>query len=112
MSRTQNFCLTLEGPAYTRLFNFDTSVRTYVRPSVSNSFSCVLRGQFTLDPKYFYRFWTPYKMAIRGPDKGAPHPPDPPYGGGGAKIFLGRFLLMDHSDPNRIKYIGKLLTQI
>ena len=26
------------------------------------------QGQFTLDPQYFYRFWTPYKMTRRGAD--------------------------------------------
>ena len=26
------------------------------------------QGQFTLDPQYFYRFWTPYKMTSRGAD--------------------------------------------
>ena len=25
-------------------------------------------AQYTLDPQYFYRFWTPYKMTIRGAD--------------------------------------------
>ena len=25
-------------------------------------------GQYTLDPQYFYRFWTPYKMTSRGAD--------------------------------------------
>ena len=25
-------------------------------------------GQYTLDPQYFYRFWTPYKMTNRGAD--------------------------------------------
>ena len=31
-----------------------------VRTSVTNSFSCVLLGQYTSDPQYFYRFRTPY----------------------------------------------------
>ena len=25
-------------------------------------------GQYTLDPQYFYLFWTPYKMTSRGAD--------------------------------------------
>ena len=25
-------------------------------------------AQYTLDPQYCYRFWTPYKMTIRGAD--------------------------------------------
>ena len=66
------FCRTLEGPAYTRLFNFRPYVRpyvrTYVRTSVSNLFSLLLLGQYTSDPQYFYRFRTPYKMTIRGAD--------------------------------------------
>ena len=40
----------------------------YVRTYVSNSFSCVLLGQYTSDPPYAYRFRTPYKMTIRGAD--------------------------------------------
>ena len=68
-------------------------------------------AQYTPDPQYFYRFWTPYKMTLEGLIKGAPDPPDPPpYGG--AKIFLRELLLMNHSDHNRIKYFRKLLTQI
>ena len=40
-----DYCRTLEGQAYTRLFNFCMYV--------SNSFSCVLLRQYTLDPQYF-----------------------------------------------------------
>ena len=40
----------------------------------------------------------------------APTPlsPSPPYGG--AKIYVGGLLLMDHSDHQKVKYFGKLLT--
>ena len=57
------------------------SVRPSVNPLVSNLFSCVLLGQYTSDPQYFYRFRTPYKMTIRVADQKCPQPPNPPYGG-------------------------------
>ena len=91
------------------------SVRPYVRPSVnpyvSNSFSLLLLSQYTLDPQYFYRFRTPYKMTIRGADYRCPRPPPPPPfgGGGGGKIYFGGLLLMDHSDHQRVKYFCEAL---
>ena len=50
-----------------------SSVRPSVRPSVSIWFNFVLHDQYTLDPQYFYRFRTPYKMI-----RGAPHPTKEP----------------------------------
>ena len=53
-----------------------TSVRTYVRPSVSTlDFSFILHAQFTSDPQYFYRFRTSYVLTIRGADPKFPRPP-------------------------------------
>ena len=79
-------CRTLEGPA-TR--GFSIFVRPYVRRYVSNSFSLLLLGQYTSDLQYFYRFRTPYKWLLGGLIRGAPDPPNPPYGG--AKIYFGGF---------------------
>ena len=38
---------------------------------------------------------------------GAPNPPNPPYGG--AEIYFGGLLLMDHSDHHRVKYFCEAL---
>ena len=37
-----------------------------VCPYLTNLFSCVLLGQYTSDPQYFYRFRTPYKNDYKG----------------------------------------------
>ena len=63
-------------------------------------------------PNIFTYSGPPIKLPLEGPIKGAPDPPGPPAPYGGAKIFMGGLLLMDHSDPNRIKYFRKLFTQI
>ena len=76
----------------------------FVRMYVSNSFSCILHGQYTSDPQYFYRFRTPYKITNKGADQRYPRPPQPPYGG--AEIYFGGVLMMDHSDHHRVKYLS------
>ena len=56
------FWRTQEGPALLRLSRSCPSVRT----SLSIWLNFFLNGQYTSDPQYIYRFWTPYKMTIRG----------------------------------------------
>ena len=63
-------------------------------------------------PNIFTDSEPPIKLPLVGLTKGAPDPPDPPPYGGGGQNILGVLLLMDHLDPNIIKYFGKLLTQI
>ena len=66
----------IAGPKRGRpCLGFPDLVRPSIRPSVSIWFSFTLHGknklphaQYTLDPQYFYRFLTPYKMTIRGAD--------------------------------------------
>ena len=36
--------------------------------SVTRGENKLPHAQYTPDPQYFYRFWTPYKMTIRGAD--------------------------------------------
>ena len=83
---------------------------TYVRPYVSNSFSCVLLGQYTSDPQIFYRFGTPYKMTNRGDYQRRPDRPNPPPMVEGKNMFfLGGVLLMEHSDHQKVnKLLGDL----
>ena len=85
-----------------------TFVHTSVRMSVSNSFSCVLLGQYTSDPNIFTDSGPPLKWLLGGLIRGAPDPPNPPYGGGG-KIYFWGLLLMDLSDHQRVKYFWKAL---
>ena len=42
----------------------------------------VLLGQYTSDPKYFYKFRTPYKILGRGAEYRCPQPHHPPLWGG------------------------------
>ena len=84
-----DICRTQEGPANRRLLNFCP----YVRPSVTNLFSCVLLCQYTSDPQYFYRFRTPYKLLVGGLIRGAPDPPNPPPMGGLKYILEGYYWL-------------------
>ena len=68
------FCRTQERPAYTRVLNLCTSVRPSVCPSVcsfvhlsvSTMSKRLLHGHDFLDPKYFYKVWTSYKIPNRG----------------------------------------------
>ena len=75
-----------------------------VRLSVSASRSLLLHGHYTSDPKYFYRFWTSYKVTNRGTDYRWPQPPYPPYAVGGAKEFVWGVWLIEYSDPHGVKY--------
>ena len=49
----------------------------------------------------------PIKLLLGGLIRGAPDPPNPPYGG--AKISFGGLLLMDYSDHQRVKYFCEAL---
>ena len=43
--------------------------------AVTRSENKLPHAQYTSDPQYFYRFWTPYKITISGVDKRCPRPP-------------------------------------
>ena len=49
----------------------------------------VLLGQYTSDPQYFTDSGPPIKLPLGGMIRGAPDPPNPPYGG--AEIYLGGY---------------------
>ena len=84
------------------------SVRLYICPSVRLHFNLcfILHRQFTLDPNILTFSGPPIKLLVGGLIRGAPDPPNPPYRGReeGAKISFWGLWLMDHSNPNRIKY--------
>ena len=40
--------------------------------SVTRGENKLLHAQYTPDPQYFYIFWTPYKLTIRGADLKCP----------------------------------------
>ena len=63
-----------------------------------------LSGHYTSDPKYFYRFWTSYKVTNRGINNWWPRPL-----WGGQRIFFGGVLLIDYSDPDGVKYFCEVL---
>ena len=66
----------------------------------------ILHGQYTSDPQFFFFFTDsepPIKLLLGGLIRGAPTPPNPPYGG--AEVFFLGLLLLDHSDHPRVKYI-------
>ena len=54
-------------------------------------------------PNIFTYSRPPIKLLLGGLIRGAPDPPNPPYGW--AEIYFGGLILMDHSDHHRVKYI-------
>ena len=57
---------------------------------------CYIKVNEPWTPKIFTDSEPPIKLLIGGLIIGAPDPPTPPMGG--AKIYFGGLLLMDHSD--------------
>ena len=53
-------------------------------------------------PNIFTDSGPPIKGLLGGLIRGAPNPPNPPYGG--SKIYFEGLLLMDHCDHHRVKY--------
>ena len=90
-------------------------VHMSVRTFVSIWFSCVLLGQFMLDPQYFYIFGTPYKMIIRGVlGKGRISAISPFFDGSGNKnisatIRIGRIKILYFGHYNGALTMAKIL---
>ena len=103
----KDFCRTPEGPAYTRLFNICPSVRPYVGTSPIRSVLSYF-ANIPQTPNIFTDSGPPIKLLLGGLIRGAPNPPNPPYGGG-AKIYFGGSLLMDHSEQHGVKYFCEAL---
>ena len=86
------FCRTQEEPAYTRVFNFCSFVRSFVRLPVRPSPLCAKYSYTAIIPRTHNFFKThsvpPIKWLIGVPIRG----------------------LEDHYDPHGVKYFGKLLT--
>ena len=72
------FCRTLEGPAYTWLFNFRPYVHPSVRPSVRMSPIRSVYSQSANIPRIHNIFTDsgpPYKMTVKGADQRCPRSP-------------------------------------
>ena len=58
-------------------------------------------------PNIFKDSGPPIKSLLGGLIRGAPDPPNSPYGG--AEIYFGGLLLMEHSDHQRVKQVWRAL---